>query len=121
MPPVPPGGPPLYPPPSHHQSIVDGVHGPSRQSPPKRRGDGENGSGGASGKRHRTVTEVEDDQDETEGPNGGAKHWTEDEKDRLFRWLLSAENDEHFHDLKATKNSCLRNVSRRLDKPRDWA
>ncbi|KAG1747116.1 uncharacterized protein EDB91DRAFT_1334870 [Suillus paluster] len=38
----------------------------------------------------------------------GSKHWTEDEKTKLFNWLMGATEDDHWNALRATKNSCLR-------------
>lgn len=40
----------------------------------------------------------------------GAKHWTDDEKSKLFTWLMGTANDDHWNALRATKNSCLREV-----------
>ncbi|KAF9046877.1 hypothetical protein BDZ89DRAFT_1033648 [Hymenopellis radicata] len=40
----------------------------------------------------------------------GAKHWTDDEKTKLFNWLMGPGQDEHWNSLRATKNSCLREV-----------
>jgi hypothetical protein len=41
----------------------------------------------------------------------GAKHWTDEEKSKLFNWLMGDGQDEHWNALRATKNSCLREVS----------
>ncbi|KAF9060486.1 hypothetical protein BDP27DRAFT_1339625 [Rhodocollybia butyracea] len=38
----------------------------------------------------------------------GAKHWTDEEKSKLFKWLMGPGQDEHWNSLRATKNSCLR-------------
>ncbi|KAF9453431.1 hypothetical protein P691DRAFT_658410 [Macrolepiota fuliginosa MF-IS2] len=38
----------------------------------------------------------------------GAKHWTDEEKTKLFTWLMGPGQDEHWNALRATKNSCLR-------------
>ena len=40
----------------------------------------------------------------------GAKHWTDEEKTKLFRWLMGPNSDDHWNALRATKNSCLRDV-----------
>ena len=40
----------------------------------------------------------------------GAKHWTDDEKTKLFNWLMGPGQDEHWNAMRATKNSCLRDV-----------
>ncbi|PFH53093.1 hypothetical protein AMATHDRAFT_138384, partial [Amanita thiersii Skay4041] len=41
----------------------------------------------------------------------GAKHWTDEEKSKLFNWLMGQGQDEHWNALRATKNSCLRECS----------
>ncbi|KAG6909966.1 hypothetical protein DXG01_014235 [Tephrocybe rancida] len=43
-----------------------------------------------------------------DGTGQGAKHWTDEEKSKLFNWLMGAGQDEHWNSLRATKNSCLR-------------
>jgi hypothetical protein len=40
----------------------------------------------------------------------GAKHWTEAEKTKLFKWLMGPNQDDRFNALKVSKNSCLREV-----------
>ena len=45
-----------------------------------------------------------------DGNAQGAKHWTDEEKTRLFTWLMGQGQDEHWNSLRATKNSCLREV-----------
>jgi hypothetical protein len=42
----------------------------------------------------------------------GAKHWTDEEKSKLFNWLMGLGQDDHWNALRATKNSCLREVCR---------
>lgn len=46
-----------------------------------------------------------------DGNGQGAKHWTDEEKTKLFTWLMGQGQDEHWNALRATKNSCLREVS----------
>ncbi|KIY71681.1 hypothetical protein CYLTODRAFT_435084 [Cylindrobasidium torrendii FP15055 ss-10] len=41
----------------------------------------------------------------------GAKHWSDEEKTRLFNWLMGPGQDDHWNALRATKNSCLRDCS----------
>jgi len=54
----------------------------------------------------------DDDPDAYDADNGqGSKHWTEEEKTRLFTWLLGPDQDEHWNALRAAKNSCLREAS----------
>ena len=50
----------------------------------------------------------EDGQDLEVGPNGGAKHWTEEEKTRFFTWMLT--NDEHWEAFKTRMNTVFREV-----------
>lgn len=57
-------------------------------------------------RRRDTVT---DDDDGFDGGQG-AKHWTDEEKTRLFQWLMGPDEDEHWNSLRAAKNSCLRTV-----------
>jgi hypothetical protein len=45
-----------------------------------------------------------------DGSAQGAKHWTDEEKTRLFTWLMGQNQDDHWNSLRATKNSCLREV-----------
>lgn len=47
-----------------------------------------------------------------DGGGQGAKHWTDDEKTKLFNWLMGPGQDDHWNSLRATKNSCLREVSK---------
>lgn len=42
--------------------------------------------------------------------NAGAKHWSDEDKTKLFEWLMGSTQDEHWNALRATKNSCLREV-----------
>ncbi|KAJ4480048.1 hypothetical protein J3R30DRAFT_3288344 [Lentinula aciculospora] len=53
--------------------------------------------------------EAEDAVDSFDDPGGqGAKHWTDEEKSKLFKWLMGPGQDDHWNSLRATKNSCLR-------------
>jgi hypothetical protein len=47
---------------------------------------------------------------DSEGGGQGAKHWTDEEKTKLFTWLMAPGQDDHWNALRATKNSCLRDV-----------
>ncbi len=53
----------------------------------------------------------EADQYDVDGGGQGAKHWTDEEKTKLFTYLMGRGQDDHWQSLKATKNSCLREVS----------
>ncbi|KAG5645525.1 hypothetical protein DXG03_005800 [Asterophora parasitica] len=57
-------------------------------------------------KRRRDVEEG--DSYDIDGNGQGAKHWTDEEKSKLFSWLMGPSQDEHWNSLRATKNSCLR-------------
>ncbi|KAJ7593428.1 hypothetical protein C8J56DRAFT_931076 [Mycena floridula] len=56
--------------------------------------------------KRRREAEVEP---EFEVDGNGPKHWTDEEKTKLFNWLMG--HDEHWNSLRATKNSCLRECS----------
>jgi hypothetical protein len=68
---------------------------------------------GAGKKRRSDV--YDDDADDTEvgedGGAGGARHWTDEEKTKLFNWLMGPNEDEHFDALRTKKNTCFRDVS----------
>ncbi|EIN04028.1 hypothetical protein PUNSTDRAFT_108871 [Punctularia strigosozonata HHB-11173 SS5] len=49
-----------------------------------------------------------------EGPNGGPKHWTDEEKTRLFRWVMGPGRDLQFNSLRASKNGCLRECAQQV-------
>ncbi|KAL0954611.1 hypothetical protein HGRIS_003571 [Hohenbuehelia grisea] len=57
-------------------------------------------------KRRRDGDEV--DAYDPDGGGQGAKHWTDEEKSRLFNYLMGPGQDDHWNSLRATKNSCLR-------------
>lgn len=91
--------------PLHQFSVpLPGVEHESTSAALKRK-QNENDSGGAS-KRRRDADENIDDGDG--GP--GAKHWSEEEKTRLFNWIMGPDQDDHWNSLRAAKNSALRDV-----------
>lgn len=61
-------------------------------------------------KRGRHADTDSGDTFDIDGSAQGAKHWTDEEKTRLFTWLMGQGQDEHWSSLRATKNSCLREV-----------
>jgi hypothetical protein len=61
-------------------------------------------------KKRRDTDEGVDGFDSDMGPHG-ARHWTDDEKSKLFEWLMGPGQDDHWNALRATKNSCLREAS----------
>ncbi|RPD61113.1 hypothetical protein L227DRAFT_574736 [Lentinus tigrinus ALCF2SS1-6] len=54
----------------------------------------------------------EEAQDLEVGPNGGAKHWTEEEKTRFFTWMLTSE--EHWDAFRTRMNTVFRECSNEL-------
>lgn len=54
------------------------------------------------------VDDGEEAQDLEVGPNGGAKHWTEEEKTRFFTWMLTS--DEHWDAFRTRMNTVFREV-----------
>jgi hypothetical protein len=51
-----------------------------------------------------------DDPEVSEDTAGGASHLTDEEKTKLFNWLMGPNEDEHFDALRTKKNTCLRDV-----------
>lgn len=66
-------------------------------------------SGSSNVKRQREADDL-NDSFEGDGNGQGSKHWTDEEKTKLFTWLMGNGQDEHWNALRATKNSCLREV-----------
>ncbi|KAF8273333.1 hypothetical protein EI94DRAFT_1716464 [Lactarius quietus] len=68
----------------------------------------------SSGKKRR-ADGYDDDPDDPEvgedGGAGGARHWTDEEKTKLFDWLMGPNEDEHFDALRTKKNTCFRDVN----------
>lgn len=99
--------------PSNHQGIAYAVNSSAQQqqvtSPALKRKQMDaqmNANAQAINKRRK-----DDDADGFDDGGGqGAKHWTDDEKSKLFRWLMGPNSDDHWAALRATKNSCLREV-----------
>ncbi|KAL4062857.1 hypothetical protein J3A83DRAFT_4108049 [Scleroderma citrinum] len=58
------------------------------------------------GKRRRDADDIGPDFDND--PAHGSKHWTEDEKTELFKWLMADGEDDHWNALRTAKNSCFR-------------
>ncbi|KAF9484353.1 hypothetical protein BDN70DRAFT_917724 [Pholiota conissans] len=59
-------------------------------------------------KRRRDTAPDDPDAYDLDPQAQGAKHWTDDEKSRLFNWLMGPGQEDHWNALRATKNSCLR-------------
>lgn len=65
----------------------------------------ENESGDATKRRRDGDDNIDD------GDGGlGAKHWSEEEKTKLFYWIMGPDQDDHWNSLRAAKNSALRDV-----------
>ncbi|TFK72958.1 hypothetical protein BDN72DRAFT_815391 [Pluteus cervinus] len=58
--------------------------------------------------KRRREGEDSGDAYDIDGVGQGAKHWTDDEKTKLFTWLMGPGQDDHWNLLRAAKNSCLR-------------
>jgi hypothetical protein len=82
--------------PSMKRKQVDGMMGGHL---PKKRREGDEAGGG--------------DVFDSDMTAQGAKHWSDEEKSKLFEWLMGPGQDDHWNALRATKNSCLREASRR--------
>jgi hypothetical protein len=96
--------------PIHEFSVLPTNETQTTSGPKRKQTDGLAPSGGSSqsGKRRREGDEMGDPFD-TDAAHG-SKHWTDDEKTKLFNWLMGPGEDSHWNALRATKNSCLREV-----------
>ncbi|RXW24279.1 hypothetical protein EST38_g1588 [Candolleomyces aberdarensis] len=93
--------------PSGHQGITFAV--PSDQTSPALKRKQMDQQMNANGQLMKRRKDVDDDGFDDSGGQG-AKHWTDEEKTKLFRWLMGPNSDDHWNALRATKNSCLRDV-----------
>ena len=66
------------------------------------------------GKKRRSDVYDDDADDPEVGEDsaGGARHWTDEEKTKLFNWLMGPSEDEHFDALRTKKNTCFRDVGK---------
>ncbi|KAF4571480.1 hypothetical protein EYR40_007948 [Pleurotus pulmonarius] len=86
--------------------------GPGQASSPGLKRKPIDGLGVGPGQMQKRRRDVDDtDQYDVDGGGQGAKHWTDDEKSKLFTYLMGRGQDDHWQSLKATKNSCLRECS----------
>ena len=90
-----------------HEFAVPSASDTSATGSPKRKQADNAATAGNSqpGKRRRDG----DDLFDTDSAHG-SKHWTDEEKTKLFDWLMGPTQDDHWNALRATKNSCLREV-----------
>ncbi|TFK40263.1 hypothetical protein BDQ12DRAFT_711658 [Crucibulum laeve] len=92
---------------SSHSPLTYTVN-PGQASPAmKRKQMGDNVVQGTSVMKRRRDAD-EGDSFDIDGNAQGAKHWTDEEKTKLFNWLMGHGQDDHWNSLRATKNSCLR-------------
>ena len=67
-----------------------------------------------------TDTEMESTKDESDvGPSGGPKHWTDDEKSKLFHWLL--DSDERWEAFGTKMNTVFREACHSRWLKRYWS
>ncbi|KAI0661503.1 hypothetical protein C8Q70DRAFT_659824 [Cubamyces menziesii] len=66
----------------------------------------------ASGHENGAEAGEGESQDLDVGPNGGPKHWTEDEKSRFFTWMLTS--DDHWDAFRTRMNTVFRECSNEL-------
>ncbi|KAG1831991.1 hypothetical protein DFJ58DRAFT_848085 [Suillus subalutaceus] len=93
--------------PIHEFSVLPTNETQTTSVPKRKQTDGLAPSGSSqSGKRRREGDDMGDPFD-TDAAHG-SKHWTDDEKTKLFNWLMGSGEDNHWNALRATKNSCLR-------------
>ncbi|KAG1734122.1 hypothetical protein EDB19DRAFT_1728317 [Suillus lakei] len=98
---------PSHPSPIHEFSVLPTNETQAASGPKRKQADGLAPSGTSqSGKRRREGDDMGDPFD-TDAAHG-SKHWTDDEKTKLFNWLMGLGEDDHWNALRATKNSCLR-------------
>ncbi|KIY51801.1 hypothetical protein FISHEDRAFT_36406 [Fistulina hepatica ATCC 64428] len=96
-----------------HQRTTSSSHSPiafqvnTGTSPPLKRKQPDLSNSSQTHKRRRETDDLADGLD-NDGNGPGAKHWTDDEKTKLFTWLMGPGQDDHWMSLRATKNSCLR-------------
>ncbi|KAG2035926.1 hypothetical protein BDR03DRAFT_934707 [Suillus americanus] len=91
--------------PIHEFSVLPTNETQTTSGPKRKQTDGLAPSG-SSGKKRREGDDLVDPFD-TDAAHG-SKHWTDDEKTRLFNWLMGLGEDKHWNALRTTKNSCLR-------------
>lgn len=94
--------------PIHEYTVPLANDSPAPNALKRKQTDGANSiSNSQLGKRRREGQDVtEFDSDSVHG----SKHWTEEEKTKLFTWLMDPGEDEHWNALRSTKNSCFREV-----------
>lgn len=61
-------------------------------------------------KRKQRGDNVDIKEDSDLGPSGGAKHWTDEEKSRLFHWMLT--DDNRWEAFGSKMNTIFREVGR---------
>ncbi|KAI0067188.1 hypothetical protein BV25DRAFT_1070422 [Artomyces pyxidatus] len=102
-----------YPP--SHEIPVQAIDQPP-VSTPKRKQSVAAYASGPQKKRRQVDVGFDDDGDEGDmgdgdGAGAGSRHWTDEEKTKLFNWLMGPGEDEHFEALKTKKNTCFRDCA----------
>ncbi|CAA7266943.1 unnamed protein product [Cyclocybe aegerita] len=90
-----------------HSPLTFTVQGPAA-SPTTKRKQIDSAANAQLSKRRRADGADDQEPYDIDGTAQGAKHWTDDEKSKLFHWLMGQGQEDHWNALRATKNSCLR-------------
>lgn len=96
-------------PPPAHPSLYTVPSGQLSSSPAMKRKPTDSVLGQVKRRREADIEPAESF--DADGNQAGAKHWTDEEKTKLFKWLMGPGQDDHWNSLRATKNSCLRECS----------
>ncbi len=93
-------------------SLVAGTPNGVKRGPPISTGSVEEHTPAPKKRRQRAIVDGDVKEDSDLGPSGGAKHWTDEEKTRLFHWMLT--DDNRWESFGSKMNTIFREVSRRL-------
>ncbi|KAF7327469.1 hypothetical protein MKEN_00325300 [Mycena kentingensis (nom. inval.)] len=109
--------------PSNAMSFGVNTNGAAQPQPPQGAGPGPSSASAAAKRKQPQAPQEtllngnapkrrrEDEGGDDDSGGAGAKHWTDEEKTSLFKWLMAPENDDHWNSLRAAKNSCLRDCA----------
>ncbi|THH21298.1 hypothetical protein EW146_g223 [Bondarzewia mesenterica] len=84
--------------PSAHELSAQPVDRQQNESPPKR-------------KQVEAPMQMTGKGGDNDTGGSGARHWTDEEKTKLFNWLMGPGEDEHFDALRTKKNTCFRDCA----------
>ncbi|PPQ98338.1 hypothetical protein CVT26_013594, partial [Gymnopilus dilepis] len=102
-------------PPSAHSPLTFAAVQSAATSPAMKRKQVDPSLGAQTLKRRREAGGADEtDNFDIDGGGQGAKHWTDEEKTKLFNWLMGVGQEEHWNALRATKNSCLRDCAQEV-------